>query len=861
MPINREREFVEDHLSEESRVRRAPLDNDDAHELADHEFTLVTDDAVDESRGWPYDEHTAPWSTLPPLPAWATKARALLEPPTLPRPLNDETPTLVEEGDHVSASGMRALRAEITSLLREAHARNEHIEQLERALAKAVQARAEAELGGNQTAALQGRVQGQAQRMLELEEELRALKSEREAGVGELEASRALKGEHEAKLRELNAAREAQLRELSAAHEAQLRELSAAHEAQLREHEAKLRELNAAHEAQVREQRVHYDARVSELEHEVRALKAVQEVRTAAIEELRELKAEQESQVAELENELREVKKAHKARVAKHEAELRELKDEQHASAVALAELRALKVEHEQRAEQLATELQQLRAAEEQRTAEVERERREYHAAQGVRAAELEELSELREVQEEQAAELATLSELNTALEQQVGELEAELQASKAAHETQASELAQLRELKAAYDAHAPELERLRELKATYADEAAELDRLRAHHADAEQTTDLEHLREHKAYDAPAAELERLRELKAAYAAQTAELEQLRELKAAHAAQSTELEQLRELKAAHAAQSTELERLRELAASRDDQTASFEQLRELAAIRDAQAAELQQLRERVAAHEQHLVTGVASDSETDIEKTVEWITNAAPSVEVTIEVDANDDDDPVAPRAAAPSLDADDDEQLAAAAAPHDAERLAQIDRATTLHVVETSSDFDTVAPANDFAAGSGSADSARGDFPRADAGEFAAASLPNPETTLEIDPDHDLFDLEADLPPLAIPAPAAGSGKRKVKRRAATARDDFQQIQGIGKRLEQRLHAKGIRTYAQLAVLRAADLPRLAKQIGVTPERIAREAWIGQAKRLKKSAPKRRRAAPASRKQKHAGA
>src|SRR5262245_25861774 len=96
MPITREPHSVDDHASEESAVRRAPLDQDDAYELADHEFTLVAEDAADDSRGWPYDEHTAPWSTLPPLPPWATKARALLEPPTLPRPLNEETPTLVE---------------------------------------------------------------------------------------------------------------------------------------------------------------------------------------------------------------------------------------------------------------------------------------------------------------------------------------------------------------------------------------------------------------------------------------------------------------------------------------------------------------------------------------------------------------------------------------------------------------------------------------------------------------------------------------------------------------------------------------------------------------------------------------------
>jgi predicted flap endonuclease-1-like 5' DNA nuclease len=175
MPINREPESIDDHGTEESAVRRTPLDQEEAYELQDHEFTLVAEEPVES--GWPFDEHTAPWSTLPPLPAWATKARALLEPPTLPRPLNDETPTLVEDdGTHFSATALRALREELAQSAREAHARQEHIEQLERTLANAVQARAEAELKrGMATAELLGRVQGQAARIRELEETVREL--------------------------------------------------------------------------------------------------------------------------------------------------------------------------------------------------------------------------------------------------------------------------------------------------------------------------------------------------------------------------------------------------------------------------------------------------------------------------------------------------------------------------------------------------------------------------------------------------------------------------------------------------------------------------------------------------------------
>lgn len=181
MPITRESQSVEDQRSEQSAVRRTPLEQDDAYELQDHEFTLVAEEPA-EAHGWPFDEHTAPWSTLPPLPAWATKARALLEPPTLPRPLNDETPTLVEEASRsFSATAMRALREELAQSLQDAAARQERIEQLERALASAVAARAELELKSSQASSeLQVRVQGQSARIRELEDALRDVAARRD---------------------------------------------------------------------------------------------------------------------------------------------------------------------------------------------------------------------------------------------------------------------------------------------------------------------------------------------------------------------------------------------------------------------------------------------------------------------------------------------------------------------------------------------------------------------------------------------------------------------------------------------------------------------------------------------------------
>lgn len=489
MPITREPQSIDDHGSEESAVRRAPLDQDDAYELQDHEFTLVAEEPV-EKHGWPFDEHTAPWSTLPPLPAWATKARALLEPPTLPRPLNDETPTLVEDaGGTFSATALRALREELAQSAREAHARQEHIEQLERSLASAVAARAEAELrSGQATSELLGRVSGQAARIRELESALENVAARRE-----------------------------------------------------------------------------------ELEAAVEAAKSAEEVARAA------------------------AKAADKA------------------------------------------------------------------ALESAKAAEQEAL-------------------------------------------------------------HAKKAEQ----EALHAKKAAEQEALRAKKAEQEA------LRAKKAAEA---------ELEAARAALAAE-------EAARAASVVaEVEQAQVDDDAATPPDTEQE---SYALAQIPQEDSHEDSHDGPDTSDALAM-------------------VASDSDTDLESTVEWITNAAPSVEVTIEVDPNED-----------SMEL-----------------------------------------------------------------ELAPAEAVPAETTLEIDPDTDL--MEAETAEIAALEPAVDNGRTRTGvRRRAVPRDDLQRIDGIGKRLAERLHSKGVRTFAQIAALRVADLPRFAKQIGVTPERIAREGWLRQARKLKSQAAKR---------------
>jgi hypothetical protein len=78
-------------------------------------------------------------------------------------------------------------------------------------------------------------------------------------------------------------------------------------------------------------------------------------------------------------------------------------------------------------------------------------------------------------------------------------------------------------------------------------------------------------------------------------------------------------------------------------------------------------------------------------------------------------------------------------------------------------------------------------------------------------------------------------------------KKRSETSRkvelpetDDLTQIKGIGHAVEHRLHGDGIYTFAQLAAFLPADIAaKLTGLSGMTAQRISREEWIGQARRL----------------------
>src|SRR5258708_5358151 len=63
---------------------------------------------------------------------------------------------------------------------------------------------------------------------------------------------------------------------------------------------------------------------------------------------------------------------------------------------------------------------------------------------------------------------------------------------------------------------------------------------------------------------------------------------------------------------------------------------------------------------------------------------------------------------------------------------------------------------------------------------------------------------------------------------------------DDLKLINGIGPAVERRLHGVGIYTYAQLAALSPADIAAaVADLAGLSAERIIKQDWIGQARKL----------------------
>jgi NADH-quinone oxidoreductase subunit E len=82
-------------------------------------------------------------------------------------------------------------------------------------------------------------------------------------------------------------------------------------------------------------------------------------------------------------------------------------------------------------------------------------------------------------------------------------------------------------------------------------------------------------------------------------------------------------------------------------------------------------------------------------------------------------------------------------------------------------------------------------------------------------------------------------------SKKRPPTNRAAEPPriDDLKLINGIGPKVEKRLNGVGIFTFAQLAALSPADIAAaVTDHAGLSAERIIKQDWIGQARKLAKA-------------------
>ena len=67
----------------------------------------------------------------------------------------------------------------------------------------------------------------------------------------------------------------------------------------------------------------------------------------------------------------------------------------------------------------------------------------------------------------------------------------------------------------------------------------------------------------------------------------------------------------------------------------------------------------------------------------------------------------------------------------------------------------------------------------------------------------------------------------------------AATVKDDLQAVKGIGPVMESKLNNFGVYSYEQLGRLKAADIEALATTLGSFQDRIDRDQWVSQSKKL----------------------
>jgi len=81
----------------------------------------------------------------------------------------------------------------------------------------------------------------------------------------------------------------------------------------------------------------------------------------------------------------------------------------------------------------------------------------------------------------------------------------------------------------------------------------------------------------------------------------------------------------------------------------------------------------------------------------------------------------------------------------------------------------------------------------------------------------------------------------AKKTSKKVQTKKKVVSKDDLTQINGIGPKIKTLLYKNGITSFAQIAALKAADVRTLADKLGNFRDRIKRDEWVKQAKKLAK--------------------
>lgn len=91
----------------------------------------------------------------------------------------------------------------------------------------------------------------------------------------------------------------------------------------------------------------------------------------------------------------------------------------------------------------------------------------------------------------------------------------------------------------------------------------------------------------------------------------------------------------------------------------------------------------------------------------------------------------------------------------------------------------------------------------------------------------------------EAEVISVVPPSKPKPARKPKVKPTPKPVPDDLTVIKGIGPKMAEKLAAKGVVSYAQIAKWRKPTIAKMDAELGGLPGAIARADWVGQAKAL----------------------